>query len=386
MKTKAIIINWKPLRLAKSITAEKGVSDRQDYDADSNEYTPDYTLTPLTVQPNFSVIDKDEVILAGRANKSLYNIAWYAIEGGVKTAIGSTNTNYEILTSGDDAGRIKVKRNIKVGSPVTLVFHAEYTDPRNKQQHNIDLTYLLKCNNSTAYIPQLVLDANDNTQYNPLRDVDEQTVHASLRLGTEECPAAKRIFVWEKFRADSNSWSLIGSDLMDYDVSVASDGLSCTVNRKLMGSKLSIRCRAKYDINGNPSSVTLGDNAPCKMVTFVRRLPWYDKDILGMPTNITPDIMYVNPVASIRDNEGILTNPDSVLIPLWYIATNKTAGSLSYDLVAHGMTASIPAKYLDTAIGAVVGLDTPDRGVVAAWKDADGNVFKDADGKILLIH
>lgn len=253
MKTKRFDYNFRPLQMNVSFAVDGSVPGRQSYDADADEYTPDYTLTPLVIQPCISCMDKDGLLPAGSVNGSLANIRWYEIVGGVSTLIESTSTNYEITTGGGQAGRIKVKRNAQPKSPVTLEFHAEYVDPRNGQIHVIQRAYTVVCNNSTAHAPQLVLDASDQTIYNPLYDPDKQTVHASLRLGTKECPAENRVFVWEKFRPDSNTWTEVGTDpAMDYDVEVAPDGASCIVDRALMGSELYLRCRALYIPGGVP--------------------------------------------------------------------------------------------------------------------------------------
>ena len=254
MKTKRFDYNFRPLQMNVSFAVDGSVPGRQSYDADADEYTPDYTLTPLVIQPCISCMDKDGFLPAGSVNGGLANVRWYEIVGGVSTLIESTSTSYEITTGGAQAGRIKVKRNAQPKSPVTLEFHAEYVDPRNGQIHVIQRAYTVVCNNSTAHAPQLVLDAADQTIYNPLYDPDKQTVHASLRLGTKECPAENRVFVWEKFRADSNTWTEVGTDpAMDYDVEVSPDGASCIVDRSLMGSELYLRCRALYVPGGVPA-------------------------------------------------------------------------------------------------------------------------------------
>lgn len=77
MKTRRFDFNWKPLQLQISFTVDGSVPDKQNYSTDTQEYTPDYTLTPLIIQPIVSVIDKDEVIGAGRINHALTNVRWY---------------------------------------------------------------------------------------------------------------------------------------------------------------------------------------------------------------------------------------------------------------------------------------------------------------------
>lgn len=385
MKTRRFDFNFRPLQINVGFSIDGSVPDKQNFDADTGEYTPDYTITPLIIQPNVSRMDKDEFLAAGSVNHYLANVKWYEIVGGVRKLIDSTDTNYEITTSGGQAGRIKVKKNAQPKVPITLEFFAEYTDTRTNQIHTIQSTHIIVCNNSTMFAPQLFLDAADQTIYNPLTDPDKQTVHASLRLGLTECPAANRVFVWEIFR-DDNTWTAVGDDTtLDYDVTVAADGASCTVDRSLMGTELHLRCRAKYDIGGNPSEVTLNDAAPCKSVAFVRRLPKYEFDITELPTNIPPGILEIVPKASIWDTNGAIANPEKVLLPLWYIATNKASGSLSYSQIGHGINPVLPTAAMSDIYGGVVGLDVKDTGPVCAWEDSDGSVFEDADGNIILI-
>ena len=264
MKTRRFDFNFRPLQINIGFAVDGSVPSTQNYDADTATYTPDYTLTPLIIQPQVSCMDKDEVLQAGSINHQLANIKWYEITGGVSTLIQSTDTHYEITASGSNAGRIKVKKNAQPRTPITLEFHAEFCDPRTGQIHRIIRTFLIKCTNATMSPPQLLLDAADQTPYNPLTDPDEQTVHASLRVGMHECPVANRAFVWDVYRTDTDTWTKVGADTtLDYDVEVAADGASCKVNRALMGHELHLRCRAKYDANGvSAKTVAINASAP----------------------------------------------------------------------------------------------------------------------------
>lgn len=386
MKTRRFDFNFRPLQINIGFAVDGSVPNKQNYDADTGTYTPDYTLTPLIIQPQVSCMDKDEFLAAGSINHQLANVKWYEIVGGVSTLIQSTNTNYEITTTGGQAGRIKVKKNAQPRVPITLEFHAEYSDPRTGQLHTIVRTFSVTCGNSTVFAPQLVLDAADQTIYNPLTDPDTQTVHASLRLGVNKCATANRLFVWEIYRADTNTWTAVGTDTtLDYDVEVAADGASCTVNRALMGTELYLRCRAKYDLGGNPSSVALTDASPSKIIAFIRRIPKFEHDITGVPVNIPVGILAIAPVASIWNATGAIQDPERELLPLWYIATNKASGTLSYTQVAHGLTPTVPTTAMSASYGAVIGLDVKDVGPLCAFEDSDGTVFEDSDGNVILI-
>ena len=138
-------------------------------------------------------------------------------------------------------------------------------------------------------------------------------------------------------------------------------------------------------MGGNPSSVALTDASPCKIVSFIRRIPKFEYDVTGVPVNIPVGILAVAPEASIWDATGAIQNPEKELLPLWYIATNKASGTLSYTQVAHGLKPTIPTTAMSLSYGAVIGLDVKDVGPLCAFEDSDGAVFEDADGNVILI-
>lgn len=387
MKTKRLDFNWKPLQINSSISVDGSVPAMQSYDADADEYIPDYTQTPCVLQPRIGRIDKDEVLTSGPINDKLTNLKWYQIVDGKESVIAVTNdekADFNITSTGNNAGRIVIRKNAKPGVPINLKFYAEYTDPRNKQIIVINRSYQIKCNNATSYIPQLILDIPDTEIYNPLKDQDKRVITASLKLGAKECPTAKRIFVWEKLRGD-NTYSEIGSSpLNDYDCEVSDDGTTCTVDRSLMGYELTIRCRAKYDVNGNPNSVALADNAPQQIVNIVRHIPSFDKDF-AIPTNIPYGLLEISPTATISDVNGVIENPEKELLPIWYSATNPVNGNPNWNQVATGMRPVLSTDMMSLDNGGIYGIDVVDAGPFMQWEDSDGAVFTDDEGNILLI-
>ena len=384
MKTRRFDFNWRPLQLQISLAVEGSVPDQQNYNADTKEFTPDYTITPVIIQPVISILDKDEVIPAGRINHKLTNVRWYEIINDAKTLIASDNTSYEITNSGDKAGRIMVKKNAHPKEPITLNFYAEYIDTRNGQLLIIQGSYLLVCKSASGQI-RVELDAAEQTVFNPITDITTQTVTATVWLGDHVCDASKYALVWE-MQDEAGAWHTCESDaVMDYDITI--NGSTATINRWLMGSELHLRCRCKYDPNGNPSSVSLTDGTPQAEAVFVRRIPKYECDYTGVPYNVPAGILAVCPTAVVQGAKGEIDGWEKELLPLWYIATNKASGSLSYSLVAHGQNPTIPTTAMDKNYGAVIGLDVKDRGYAGAFTDAaDGAVFCDADGAVLIIH
>lgn len=385
MKIKRFDFNFKPLQLNVCMAVEGSVPDVQTYNADDGTYAPDYSLTPLIIQPAVSQLDKDEIVSAGRINQSLANVRWYEVVDGERKQISTTDENFEMVTSGGNAGRLKVKKNAQPQLPLNLVFYAEYTDPRTNQLFTIWRTVQILCRNATVYMPRLILDAADQTIFNPLGEQAKQTVHASLRIGKDECPAQNRLFVWEIFR-DDNTWTEVGEDTtLDYDVTISEDGASVTVDRSLMGQELYLRCRAKYDINGNPENVQLNDNSPQKIIAFVRRIPKFEYGMFGVPTNIPPGLLAIAPEAKIWTTNGEIEDPERELLIIWKAATNKQSGSLSYEMVGQGLNPTLPTAKMSEQYGGVYGVDVIDAGPTCAWEDSDGAVFEDGDGNIILI-
>lgn len=385
MKTQRFDFNFRPLQLQISFAVDGSVPDRQNYNADAAEYTPDYTLTPLIIQPRISILDKDGVIAAGEINAKLANVKWYEITGSTKTQISTSSTDYEMTTSGGQTGRIKVKKNAQPLQPITLQFYAEYTDTRNSQIMVIQGSYLIACDSASETV-RVELNAAPQTVFNPLADPDTQTVTAKVFAGAGECAASKYALVWEVMGED-NTWHEAGSDtVLDYHVAVS--GNTATVNRRLMGGELHLRCRAKYDRGGNPSSVTLDDSSPCAVCVFERRIPQYEYDIAEVPYNVPAGILEIKPRAIVRTNEGQLTDTviERELLPLWYMATNKASGSLSYSLVGKDVNPVLKTSLMSNEYGAVVGLDIKDPGFEGSWEDSDGALFEDADGNLITIH
>lgn len=367
-----------------SFAVDGSVPGQQNYNADTQEYTPDYTITPFILQPVISILDKDEVLAAGRVNHTLTNVRWYENINGTKTLITSDNANYEITSSGGNAGRIKVKKNAQPKVPVTLVFYAEYVDNRTGQILVIQGSHLITCDSVSDQV-RIELDAAEQTVFNPLTDVHAQTVTATVWVGDEICNASKYALVWE-VQDENGSWHTAETDtVMDYDITVNGD--SVTINRWLMGIEMHLRCRVKYSADGDPGSVALTDASPQAIISFIRRIPKYEFDITGVPYNIPAGILSMAPTAIVRTTKGDISDPEKELLPLWYMATNKAGGSLSYSLVAHGISPTIPTAKMDNNHGAVIGLDVVDRGYAGAFTDAaDGAVFCDAGGSVLIIH
>lgn len=383
MKYKRLDFKYTPLQVNTSKTISGSVPLEQTYDANQDEYSPDYRLTPCALQPVISIIDRDGILPSGRVNSELTDIAWYRVENGVEgNALVTTPQKHVITSSGDDAGKLLWYVNAAPQKPILLRFKAKYLDSRTNKIHRIMMDYSINCKNATLYKPTLLLSSGDR-YYNPLRDTDKQVISASLRLELEECAKEKRLFIWEILR-DRGQFSAITAD--DLEIKVSADGTSVTLDRSLMGKRICIRCRAKFSADGNPASVDLSDATPNRIVNIVRRIPFYDYDILDTVDEVLPDTKVVNPAATISDNVGEIANPTRELQVLWWMAPNNSIHFENAVLVGHGMSPRVPTDLLDPNRGAILALEVKDLDPLALAMDADGKVFVDADGNPFIFH
>lgn len=383
MKYKRLDIKYTPLQVHYSKSISGSVPLEQTYDADQDEYSPDYRLTPCALLPVISIIDRDGILPSGRVNSELTDIAWYRVENGVEgNALVTTPKKYVVTSSGNDAGKLLWYINAAPQKPILLRFKAKYLDTRTNEVRNITMDYSIKCKNATIYKPTLLLSSGDR-YYNPLRDTDKQVINASLRLGSEECAKNKRQFVWELLRS-RGQFSAVTAD--DLEIKISDDGASVTLDRSLMGKRICIRCRARYSAAGNPASVELNDATPFKIVNIVRRIPFYDYDMIDVVDEVLPDTKQVKAKATIFDNIGDIADPTRELQVLWWMAPNNSVHFENAVLVGHGMTPIVSTELLDPNRGSILALEVKDLAPLALAMDADGKVFMDADGNPFIFH
>lgn len=383
MKQIRFDFKYQPLQVNKSMTLGGGVPNEQTYDADSGEFSPDYSLVPVCIKPIIGIIDRDRILTNGSVNAQLADVSWRRVIDGVEEkALESTAGKYTITTSGDENGKLLWYINAAPLKPILLRFKATYMDPRTGQIYNIVEDISITCRNATHYIPVLQISGG-SSYYNPTRDGDKQTITASLRLGTEECGASKRAFVWEIARSNGYFTEVTADDL---ELKISSDGATATLDRSLMGEQITIRCRAKYSAAGNPSAVQLTDASPSKVITIARRIPPIDVEVLDAVDNLQPGTRNFSPRAYIYDNVGEIPNPTKDILPIWYFGTNSHTKSIVFVQQGHGLNPVIPTDLMDAKLGGILQIDTKILNPLALLADGDGKVITDGDGKAIVFH
>lgn len=380
MKTKRINIRYKPLQASHNITTVGSVAPTQTYLAETDEYDADYTITPLVLLPQCNVVDKDGIITANNINASLANVKWYETVGGTRTQVLSTNSGYEMVTSGALKGQIKVKKNASVGRAITLEFYGEYVDPRTNQILVFRESVLVKCINATPPVPVLKLDSPESVAWNPFEDPVNQTIRASLMAGSVNVTGmtARRKFFWYKVGADG-SLRLCGSDVWDVEIVSVNDG-TLVINRELMGDAVTYVCKASYSASGNPPASPAA-NAPSASTTIRRRIPDFEEEVGNVPNGISPGTTLIYPKLVVTTPKGILPNPDKELVCKWYTKPSKSGGFVER---GHGAAPAIPTADAG-ADGMIVGAEVTDMGAWCFWTDSDGRVIVDSDNKPIII-
>lgn len=378
MKQKKIIMNYKPLSLSMSMDVVGSVAGKQSYSADLNTYTPDYTITPLVLMPRCIAVDQDGLIQQKLINASLTNVKWEQVINNVSTIITEYNTSYEVAQTGDTKGQLKIKVNAPVNTPVTYRFYAEFVDKRTNQIFKYFDTYLLKCVNASEVIPILSIDSGVTVLYDPILDPLQQTIKAVLKIGELSVANNNRRFFW--YIRDTSG------NLVDFDNSILGFNSkvddTIVVDRELMGSKITIVCRASYSPTGvtppNPD-LSIAEST----TTIVRRFPAFDYDIYNLPDNISVKTSVVNPKVVVKTTNGIIQNPFKWLSAKWY--TQKNASSQDWSAVANGENPSISLSQMTTD-GLNVAVEVTDRGALNPASDLANNIFTDSNGSILLIN
>ena len=376
-KNRKITINYRPLQISGDIEVVGSVPDMQVYQADKAEYTPDYTLTPLTLFPRCNATDPDAVVKLGTVNASLTNMKWYERIGGIRTLITSSNTNYVITDSGSEKGKIQMKKNVSTINPVTLEFYAEYVDAkRSGQTYVYNFTRLIRSVDGSEPTPKLMIHSPSGLDWNPLRDTVRQTITAKLIVGDTDVTATNkcRFFFYRKLENGSLEQIVDGNGDNDWEF-VSLNKNVFTFDRNYIGNEITYVCKASYSMNGTPAS-TPDDGIDYVSTTIRRRIPSIEVDWKGVPQQVADGTTVIYPKPIIRDTIGDIPNPSEVLECEW---RTKSAGASSYTLVATGFNPSIP--FTD---GMMLNLTVIDRGPYAALVTSDGKYIVNSDNKFIV--
>lgn len=369
---KKLNIMYDALAQWKSVEVSGGVPDIQNYDPDFASFSPDYTLTPLTLKFLCSTSGSGEN--SGKSvNASLTNMHFYEIIGGTETEITADNKNYTVTTTGNDAGTIIVKKNGSSIANTTIRFYAEYVDTDSSRTYKYDISHRLKCIDGNSGIPQLNISAPSAYAWNPLRDTNLYTIGAKCLLGKTDVTSKCRIFFYRKL--DTGELQAVGTaDGVDWETQKLT-ATSLTIDLNLIGNSMTYMVKYSYSKDGTPADVP-NDNYGYRTFTIRRVIPKLEVDYKGVPQQVPEGTDYVRPVPVVMDTMGTITDYRGILAFYWYRAPK---GSDKLTLVATGENPSIP--YTD---GMKLQMVVDDKGPLKAVVDTDGKYIK-SGGKFVMV-
>lgn len=362
---KSIAIMFKPLRCSCAIEAVGPVPAKQTYQGDKREFTPDYTLTPLTLYPRCNAINQDNDELIDGINTALTNVRWYEIIGGKERLIGLSEQDYDITITGDEKGKIVIRRNSSTISPVTLKFSAEYTDFRTGHVYKFGKSIIIVCSDATSAIPALSLDCPPVVIYNPLRDAcPDFTASAKVIVGdidvTKGCT-----FSWSRVNKITGELTPITSD----DLEIV-DKNNLTVDRDII-QESSYVCEAVYRSDEYCEPIRMSSS-----VTFRRCVGKIEGNWEGAPDIVSDSSVIIKPKAIISDQNGIIPGDGEGNLKLcWFVKRSRYSGFVA---VGEGQYPEIP--FTD---GMIIRLDVEDIGSNAVVSNAGGEIITSGDSIVV---
>lgn len=374
---------YSPLSTSQGVDVKGNVTSSQVYDPASGTFSPDYTLTFLVLQPWFAIVDPDGVLQSGRVE--IANPVWYEISNGVKTAITSSSTQYAVVPSGANAGQLTVKRNCAPDTPLALLFTGEYVDTRTGGVYQIVIPYIVVCE-SSDYKLETGVNLPRMIRYDPIRDTSHtRTVTPWMKAEGKDVPAANRKFVWMKKDKGDTAFATVGSSILDYDVDVAADGSSATVDLDLIGHRIDLRVYFFYNPYGAVTDTTITPETRYADVTFLRTrtkltpVPKSYRRVAKGQTTLFAEV-------DVQDAKGIIPDPDKYLDIEWKMSQGKADGAVSYgQTLAKGSSVELPLSGTSAQYGGTTGVFVNLRKPLSAFRDpADDAIIVDDDGKVII--
>lgn len=371
---------YSPLNVSYGIAVDGNVAAEQNYDQGDGSYTPDYTKTYCVLKPWMRVVDPDEVIASGAVQMT--NMHWYVFDGTAETEI-TNGTDYQMASD----GRLSIRKNLEPGKTLIYRFTGEYQDPRNGDIWKMDDNKAVICGSESARV-RLTLNQPELVEWDPTTEEPSKIVlRADLLLGKDPVASANMELIWEKKDEDDADYCRIyregdaDYDYADYDVELSTDGKSLTLKRDLMGHRVDLRARAKYDPYGNPSGKTLTESSPSVEAAFTRNIPAPTVNVLT-PTQFPASQKTWQPTLEVFIGDRPIANPERFWHFNWYLSKGVAAGTVTRTLVGEGVKPTLPLSYLAKNFGATLQLGVVERDPLSAIV-SDGFILTE-NGAIIL--
>lgn len=345
-----------------SIIPDAGAITRQIYSTATGLYYPERSVAPLALNPTVGYEIKDTGEAVENAAAKLTDGHWYKLTDGTTGGLTAANeiTNGMKMTAPDGTqvdrytidttigsatyGRLLVRENTPVNSPVTYVFVATLNVGSGMR---LMMSFRSDTKGVTV-MPEIQFDNDPQALYNPWQDSDTFVITPSI---TPSSYAAT--FAWKTMHG--TAWGALGSTHYDWALSADAATGALTINRKLMQDRINLKCVAQVTIEGVQVEIE-------RVATHERRLPRFEYEmrhlasLLRTQKVIAPKLYVESDKVEIADPAGELEIP-------WY-GPGTTP-------IAYGANPTIPVSALGAAME--LGVDPKDRGGWKALEDGSGN-------------
>lgn len=324
-KTKRIGIIYDPLNVTCSIVV-RGGSLSQVHCAETAEYVPDRTITPLVLAPQVYINDPSGVLPSGYV--SLNNVNWYALPQDVAAAISDdsyleTELSAYLVTQGTTGytvganGQLIVTANIPYLSPKVLIFTGDYYDARQRSAIRLH-TQITMATTSIALPQTLELDKPSSFVFNPLSDTGTRSIKATMRVGGKDATAGGFTTAYWWYCINNGSEVLISADDLFYESGQSSDTL--VIDPRYINGEQRLICKSECAFNG--ASLPVAPSAACKTaeLTVVRRYAAYDfENYVHGGTDVAVTASAVKNECVVTVGREVLASPQDYFTIRWSI-------------------------------------------------------------------
>lgn len=373
-KTKRIGVIYDPLNLSTTMVV-RGGSLTQTHSAETGEYIPDRTLTPLVIRPEVYVNDPNGVIENGKA--ALTGIFWYEIPQDMLSQIQDdsyiTGELSRFLITGQTSGysvaqdgTLTVTKNIAYLEPKVLVFTASYPDARSGKVLRIQATATLSTVSLTE-AASLSLDKPASFVFNPITDAGVRTIKATFLLGGKAPDSGQCTVAYWWYKTVDGKETIIDPDEdLFYETGQNTDTL--TIDPRYIDGKIKISCKVEYALSGETLPTSPTNDCLKDETTVVRRYPDYDfEHFVHGGVEVSPDAETVKNECVITVGRAVVENPSRFFSIKWSI--KRAVYGAEWTILGYGESIMIPAE--EFANASDVALEVDELDPLGAFIDGD---------------
>lgn len=355
------------------VMREMAGSPMQKYDATTDSYITDRTLTPFVLEPLFSVSDKGGELPDGDYTDKLVNCVW--------KVTGLTNGHSPVL--GKDYSVNNVTRaltlscNLDPDTHGKISFSAEFIDPRRGDVLKVEWEKTLSCTSVTDWKLALQTEWPQRTDLVPWKNRGIFPVSVQLYNGETELSDDKAAYQWQI--CEGNVWRNVDRN-MDFWCRGGEQTKNISIEHDFV-QKIIIRCLAWS------STETDRIAAKAKILAFMlrRHYGFYDDDLdIIEGAYVFPETTRAVAQAYVENHHGgRITNP--ALYFDMEILYNRGDGT-GWWHVCHGERGEVPRSMFPADTTAVHYFAPVVRELSALTAISDGGDILTVDGEVLVGH